>query len=103
MAEIRAIRWTDRLIRSEDSHLPTNDVLPIPHLSWNDGIRNNIESMVSILRKSMNLGFHFVRYSFWRIDIWRREKISYLSMVRDIPVSEGVQKMASQFLCSKND
>ena len=49
VAEIRAIRWTDRLIRSEDSHLPTNDVLPIPHLSWNDGMRNNIESMVSIL------------------------------------------------------
>jgi len=41
--------------------------------------------------------------SFWRIDIWRREKIFYLSMVRDIPVSEGVQTMASQFLCSKND
>ena len=61
VAEIRAIRWTARLIRSEDSHLPTNDVLPIPYLSWNDGMRNNIESMVSILRKSLNLGFHFVR------------------------------------------
>ena len=61
VAEIRAIRWTDRLIRSEDSHLPTNDALPIPHLSWNDGMRNNIESMVSILQKSLNLGFHFVR------------------------------------------
>jgi hypothetical protein len=60
VAEIRAVRWTDRLIRSEDSHLPTNDVMPIPHLSWNDGMRNYIKSIVSILRQSLNLGFHFV-------------------------------------------
>jgi len=61
VAEIRAVRWTDRLIRSEDSHLPTNDVMTIPHLSWNDGMRNNIKSMASILRQSLTLGFHFVR------------------------------------------
>jgi hypothetical protein len=55
VAEIHAVRWTDRLIWSEDSHLP------IPHLSWHDGMRNNIKSMASILLQSLNLGFHFVR------------------------------------------
>ncbi len=42
VAEIRAVRWTDRLIWSDASHLPTNDVMPIPPLSWNDGMRNDI-------------------------------------------------------------
>jgi len=59
--EIRAVQWTDKLIRSEDSHLPTNDVIPIPHLSWNDGMRNNIKSMASILRQSLIWKLHFMR------------------------------------------
>ena len=49
VAEIRAVRWTDRMIQSEDSHLPKYDVMPIPHLSWNDVMRDNIKSMASIL------------------------------------------------------
>jgi hypothetical protein len=57
MAEIRAIRWTDRLIWSNASPLPTNDVL---HLSWNDGMRSCIESMASILRRSLLWGGDFV-------------------------------------------
>jgi len=61
VAEICAVRWTDRLIWSEDSHLPTNDVMPIPHLSWNDGMHNNIKSMASILRQSLNWEIHFAR------------------------------------------
>jgi hypothetical protein len=31
VAEICAIRWTGRLIQSDDSHLPTNDVPPFPN------------------------------------------------------------------------
>ena len=61
VAEIGAVQWTDRLIQSEDFHLPTNDVMSIPHLSWNDGMHNNIKSMASILRQSLKWGFHFVR------------------------------------------
>ena len=59
--EIHAVRWTDRLIWSEDSHLPTSDAIPIPHLSWNDGMRNNIKSMASILRQSLIWELHFMR------------------------------------------
>jgi len=55
------VRWTDRPIRSDAFHLPTNDVMPIPHLSWNNGMRNKIKSMASILRQSLNWGLHFVR------------------------------------------
>jgi hypothetical protein len=49
VAEIRAIRRTDRLIQSDASHVPTNDVWPLPQYSWNDGVRNIIDSMASIL------------------------------------------------------
>jgi hypothetical protein len=49
VAEIRAIRWTDRMIQSDDSHLPTNDVPTIPQSLWNDGMRNNINSMAFVL------------------------------------------------------
>ena len=34
------------MIQSNDSHLPTNDVPTIPQSLWNDGMRNNINSMV---------------------------------------------------------
>jgi hypothetical protein len=37
VAEICAIRWTDRLIQPDASHLPTNNVLSIPDRLWDDG------------------------------------------------------------------
>ena len=58
VAEIRAIRWIDRLIKSETSHLPTDNVLP---RSWDDGMRSSITSMASILRRSPLLILDFVR------------------------------------------
>jgi hypothetical protein len=62
VAEIRAIRWTDKLIRSNASPLPIHDVLPIPDRSWNDSMRSCIESMASVLRWSLFWGVDFVRF-----------------------------------------
>jgi hypothetical protein len=39
----------------------------------------------------------------WEIDIMCRRKIFCPSMVTDIPVSEGVQKMPPQILRPRND
>jgi hypothetical protein len=49
VAEICAIRWTDKLTQSDASHLPSDDVLPIPQFSWDDRMRSNIKSMASVL------------------------------------------------------
>ena len=61
MAEIRAIRWTDRLIQSDASNLAINDVWLLPQYSWNDGMRNIIDLMASILRQLPFWVWDFVR------------------------------------------
>jgi hypothetical protein len=49
------------MIQSDDSHLPTNDVPTIPQSLWNDGMRNNINLMASVLRRLPLWIWDFVR------------------------------------------
>ncbi len=49
LAEIRAIRWTDRLIQSDTTDSSTNDVLPIVNHPWDHNMCNSIISMAFIL------------------------------------------------------
>jgi hypothetical protein len=51
VAEIRAIRWTDRLIQSAAHQLPINDQPTLPQSSWDDGMRTTIKSMALALRR----------------------------------------------------
>jgi hypothetical protein len=62
VAEIRTIRWTNRLIQPDASHLPTDDVLSIPDQLWDNGMRSSIESMVSVLQQSPLWILDFVRH-----------------------------------------
>jgi len=56
VAEIRAIRWTDRLIQSAAHQLPFDDQPIIPQSSWDDGMRTTIKSMaLTLLRLSFRM------------------------------------------------
>ena len=56
VAEIRAIRWTDRLIQSAAHQLPIDDQPIIPQSSWDDGMRTTIKSMaLTLLRLSFRM------------------------------------------------
>jgi hypothetical protein len=49
------------MIQSDDSHLLSNDVPTIPQFLWNDGMRNNINLMASVLQRSPLWIWDFVR------------------------------------------
>jgi len=56
VAEIRAIRWTDRLIQSAAHQLSIDDQPIIPQSSWDDGMRTTIKSMaLTLLRLSFRM------------------------------------------------
>jgi len=56
VAEICAIRWTDRLIQSAAHQLPIDDRPIIPQSSWDDGMRTTIKSMaLTLLRLSFRM------------------------------------------------
>ena len=61
VAEIRAIRWTDRLIRPDASTIHADDVLFNSPRPWDNGMRSNIKSMASALQRSPLWICHFVR------------------------------------------
>jgi len=52
VADIRAIRWADRLLAPDASTLPTDDVLCNSHRPWDNGMRSNIKSMAAALQRS---------------------------------------------------
>ena len=56
VAEICAIRWTDRLIQSAAHQLPIDDQPIIPQSSWDDGMRTTIKLMaLTLLRLSFRM------------------------------------------------
>jgi hypothetical protein len=54
VAEIHTIRWTDWLIQAFHSHF--DDSIPICQSPWDNGVRNIVKTMASILGKSLRFG-----------------------------------------------